>query len=246
MAVTPGSLAGSGGSAGGQDAAPPEAGSGLNADPEQLAYLMYTSGSTGEPKGVAVTQRDVLSLAADRCWRGGAHDRVLVHSPQAFDASTYEVWVPLLSGGQLVVAPGELDPAALEGLISRYRVTGLWLTAWRFLRHRRGGPGQACGRPAKVWTGGGDRPARLGPAGAGALPGHHRGERLRPDRDHHVRDPPRHARRRVARHGADRPAAGQYQGARAGPVPCAGAAGREWGTVRRRAGWRGAIQTSRR
>ncbi|MEU1950091.1 AMP-binding protein, partial [Streptomyces sp. NPDC020125] len=68
--------------------------------PDNALYLMFTSGSTGRPKGVAVRHRDVTALVADRAFAG--HDRVLVHSPQAFDASTYELWVPLLRGGRAV------------------------------------------------------------------------------------------------------------------------------------------------
>ena len=52
--------------------------------PDNVQYLMFTSGSTGAPKGVAVRQRDVAALALDRAFAG--HDRVLVHSPHAFDA----------------------------------------------------------------------------------------------------------------------------------------------------------------
>uniref|UniRef100_UPI003F84846B amino acid adenylation domain-containing protein n=1 Tax=Actinosynnema sp. TaxID=1872144 RepID=UPI003F84846B len=96
--------------------------------PEQLAYVMYTSGSTGTPKGVGVTHRDVVELALDPVWRGGAHERVLLHAPVAFDLSTYELWVPLLSGGCVVVTPpGEFDPAVLHEVITRQRVTALVL-----------------------------------------------------------------------------------------------------------------------
>ncbi|MCT9935417.1 AMP-binding protein, partial [Planotetraspora sp. A-T 1434] len=96
----------------------------LVVDPEQLAYVMYTSGSTGVPKGVAVRHRDVVALVFDRRFDGGALGRVLAHSPMAFDASTYELWVPLLRGGTVVVAPpGELDPATLQGLITTHGVS---------------------------------------------------------------------------------------------------------------------------
>ena len=97
--------------------------------PDQLAYVMFTSGSTGVPKGVAVRHRDVVDLTADRQWRGGAHERVLLHSPHAFDASTYELWVPLLSGGTVVVAaPGGLDDWTLTKAIERHQVTALFIT----------------------------------------------------------------------------------------------------------------------
>ncbi|MEW2115611.1 amino acid adenylation domain-containing protein [Streptomyces sp. NPDC005474] len=101
--------------------------------PDDLAYVMYTSGSTGTPKGVAVAHREVVALALDRRWRGGAHERVLFRSPHAFDASTYELWVPLLNGGLVVVAPpGDLDVPGLARLIGEQRVTGTFLTATLF------------------------------------------------------------------------------------------------------------------
>ncbi|MGW8378384.1 amino acid adenylation domain-containing protein [Streptomyces sp. ODS28] len=100
---------------------------------EQLAYVIYTSGSTGTPKGVAVAQRDVVAFAADRRWRDGAHERLLMHSPHAFDASVYEMWVPLLNGGRVVVAPpSALDAASLRDLVRRHGVTSTFLTAALF------------------------------------------------------------------------------------------------------------------
>ncbi|WLI79036.1 amino acid adenylation domain-containing protein [Kosakonia sp. H02] len=101
--------------------------------PQSLAYIMYTSGSTGKPKGIAVNQQSVVALALDRRWSPEDHQRVLLHSPAAFDASTYEFWVPLLCGGQLIVAPtGELDIDALAQVIIHEKVTALWLTAGLF------------------------------------------------------------------------------------------------------------------
>ncbi|MFE6867216.1 amino acid adenylation domain-containing protein, partial [Kitasatospora sp. NPDC057692] len=101
----------------------------LPVHPDRLAYVMFTSGSTGTPKGVAVRHRDVVDLADDRRWRDGRHERILLHSPHAFDAATYELWAPLLHGGTVVVAPpGTLDATALHALATRHRVTAVFLT----------------------------------------------------------------------------------------------------------------------
>ncbi|MFJ9940165.1 non-ribosomal peptide synthetase [Streptomyces erythrochromogenes] len=102
---------------------------GIPVHPDRLAYVMFTSGSTGTPKGVAVRHRDVVGLAADRRWQDGRHRRILLHSPHAFDAATYELWTPLLSGGTVVVAPpGNLDAAALHAVATRHDVTAVFLT----------------------------------------------------------------------------------------------------------------------
>ncbi|GAA3097400.1 hypothetical protein GCM10010449_21020 [Streptomyces rectiviolaceus] len=126
---------------------------------DQLAYVMHTSGSTGTPKGVAVTHRDVVELAHDRSFAGGAHTRVLVHSPHAFDASTYEMWVPLLSGGTAVVAPaGDLDADTLGKLIVEHGVSALWLTSGLFQLIADEAP-EHLGGVREVWTGGDVVPA---------------------------------------------------------------------------------------
>jgi amino acid adenylation domain-containing protein/non-ribosomal peptide synthase protein (TIGR01720 family) len=101
-------------------------------EPDRLAYVMYTSGSTGRPKGVAVTNRNIVSLAWDRRWRSGAHQRVLFHSPHAFDAATYEVFVPLLSGGQVVIANERLDAPLLRRMVADHGVTSMFITTALF------------------------------------------------------------------------------------------------------------------
>ncbi|MGH3874274.1 MAG: amino acid adenylation domain-containing protein [Pseudonocardiaceae bacterium] len=137
----------------------PGADPGVAVDPEQLAYVMYTSGSTGVPKGVAVRHRDVVALALDRSFGGGGHERVLWHSPPAFDASTYELWVPLLRGGQVVVAPpGDVDGDVLRSMITEYGLTGLWLTAGLFRLIAQDAPDCLAG-VREVWTGGDVVPA---------------------------------------------------------------------------------------
>ncbi|MFI7465078.1 amino acid adenylation domain-containing protein [Nonomuraea sp. NPDC049646] len=121
--------------------------------PGSLAYVMYTSGSTGSPKGVAVTHEDVVSLAWDHRWRGGGHDRVLFHSPHAFDAATYEMWVPLLAGGEVVVAPGDLDARRLRALTAEHGVTGMFVTSALFNLFAEELPECFAGL-REVWTGG--------------------------------------------------------------------------------------------
>ncbi|SFW72623.1 non-ribosomal peptide synthetase [Amycolatopsis australiensis] len=106
---------------------------GTRVHPGQLAYVIHTSGSTGQPKGVAVTQQDVVRLLTDPQWTAERHARVLLLAPYAFDVSAFEIWMPLLHGGQVVVAPpGRLEPPVLRELITRYDITGLHLTAGLF------------------------------------------------------------------------------------------------------------------
>ncbi|MDI6104007.1 amino acid adenylation domain-containing protein [Actinoplanes sp. NEAU-A12] len=116
-----------------RDESGPDHDPGVRPHADNLAYVMHTSGSTGRPKGVAVRHRDIAALAADHRWAGGAHDRVLCRSPHAFDASTYELWVPLLRGGTVVIAPpGEPDVATLARTITDGRVTSAFLTTALF------------------------------------------------------------------------------------------------------------------
>ncbi|MEU0922802.1 non-ribosomal peptide synthetase [Streptomyces malaysiensis] len=149
----------------------PDTDPGIDGHHEQLAYVMYTSGSTGTPKGVAITHHDVLALAFDGAWDSGHHTRVLLHSPQAFDASTYELWVPLLRGGHIVVAPpGELDVQDLARVIVARKVTGLWLTAglFRILAEERP---ECLADVSEVWSGGDVVPAPMVRRVLAACPG---------------------------------------------------------------------------
>ncbi|MDF2813285.1 MAG: hypothetical protein K0S56_4316, partial [Microvirga sp.] len=126
----------------------------VSGHPDHLAYVMYTSGSAGLPKGIAITHRNVLGLAFDRRWQPGHHDRVLLHSPYAFDASTYELWVPLLTGGTIVVAPpGPIDHATLERLVADEHLTGVFITTSLFNLFAEEKPDCFAGLKA-VWTGG--------------------------------------------------------------------------------------------
>ncbi|WP_345624916.1 AMP-binding protein, partial [Streptomyces ziwulingensis] len=115
---------------------------------------MYTSGSSGVPKGVGATHGGVVGLASDGRFGGGAHGCVLWHSPSVFDASSYEVWVPLLRGGCVVVGEGgvELDGRVVREVVGG-GVTGLWLTAGLFGVVAEEDPGCFAGL-GELWVGG--------------------------------------------------------------------------------------------
>nr|WP_276307341.1 non-ribosomal peptide synthetase [Amycolatopsis antarctica] len=121
-------------------------------DPRQPAYVMHTSGSTGAPKGVAVTHQGLVSLARDRRWRE-AHGVVSFHSSPTFDASTYEIWVPLLTGGQIVVTAGELTPERVRTLVAEHGVTAMLVTAALFTYFAAESPDCFAGL-RELWTGG--------------------------------------------------------------------------------------------
>ncbi|MET0133578.1 MAG: amino acid adenylation domain-containing protein [Kibdelosporangium sp.] len=100
--------------------------------PEQLAYITHTSGSTGTPKGVAITHRAVTAFATDQCWREAGQGAVLFSSPLIFDGTTFGVWVPLLGGGRVVVAPpGDRTPSALAEFVKRSGVTSALMIPYR-------------------------------------------------------------------------------------------------------------------
>ncbi|HYX25875.1 MAG TPA: amino acid adenylation domain-containing protein, partial [Thermoanaerobaculia bacterium] len=101
--------------------------------PDHLAYVLFTSGSTGVPKGVAVTHRNVVRLVRETDYLRPGPGSVFLHAaPLTFDASTLEVWGPLLNGGRLVVVPAGFALADVADAVQRHGVDTLWLTAGLF------------------------------------------------------------------------------------------------------------------
>lgn len=99
-----------------------------------LAYIMYTSGSSGRPKGVMIEHRGILRLVCDPNYiTFSPHNRFLQLAPLSFDASTFEIWAALLNGASLVVLPTQ-TPALSEiaEALDSFRVDTLWLTSGLF------------------------------------------------------------------------------------------------------------------
>jgi amino acid adenylation domain-containing protein len=101
---------------------------------DNLAYVMYTSGSSGQPKGVAIPHRGVLRLVCGNHYAQlRAACTLLQLAPIVFDASTFELWGMLLNGGHCVLLPEAVPTtSALQQAISAYGVSTLWLTATLF------------------------------------------------------------------------------------------------------------------
>ncbi|HET7012556.1 MAG TPA: amino acid adenylation domain-containing protein [Streptosporangiaceae bacterium] len=102
------------------------------ATPANVAYVIYTSGSTGQPKGVVVEHRQALSFLTSviDLYQIGPQDAVLQFSSLSFDASVQEMFMPLLAGGRVVLAPPDSlhSPRRLISLLSDHAVTIAVLT----------------------------------------------------------------------------------------------------------------------
>jgi natural product biosynthesis luciferase-like monooxygenase protein/amino acid adenylation domain-containing protein len=108
---------------------------GLSLSAEAIAYVIYTSGSTGTPKGVVVPHRAISRLVINNHYAAfDSNARVAFAANPAFDASTMEVWGPLLHGGRVIVIDADTftDATRFSRAISQHRITVLFLTTALF------------------------------------------------------------------------------------------------------------------
>ena len=108
---------------------------GVVVTPECIAYVTYTSGSTGQPKGVVVPHRAVNHLVLKSNYvQIETTDRIAFAANPAFDASTFEIWGALLNGASVAILPKNavLDTVSLRELLAAQNVTVMFLTTALF------------------------------------------------------------------------------------------------------------------
>jgi amino acid adenylation domain-containing protein len=105
-------------------------------DATDIACLLYTSGTTGEPKGVAINHRNILRLVKNTQYiRLGSDDIMLQFAPITFDASLFEIWGSLLNGARLAIYPVGIPLVEdLAAFIRDSKITVLFLTTSLFRR----------------------------------------------------------------------------------------------------------------
>ncbi|KAF9980757.1 hypothetical protein BGZ75_008023, partial [Mortierella antarctica] len=110
----------------------------LTRSSQDTAYVMYTSGSTGRPKGVLVPHKGIARLVINNGFATiRSDDRVVFAANPAFDASTFEVWAPLLNGGTIVTVDSDTvaDPYRFASVLEQHKITVLFMTPVMLNQH---------------------------------------------------------------------------------------------------------------
>ena len=106
---------------------------------QNLAYIVYTSGSTGKPKGVEVEHRSLVNFLCSMQQEPGisSNDKLLAVTTISFDIAALEIFLPLLTGAEVVLAEADLarDGKALVNLVKQHHITLMQATpaTWKMM-----------------------------------------------------------------------------------------------------------------
>ncbi|MEM9920529.1 MAG: amino acid adenylation domain-containing protein [Bacteroidota bacterium] len=110
----------------------------LDIGADRLAYIMYTSGSTGNPKGVMVKHRNIVRLIVNNDFVPmNASTCILLTGALGFDATTFEIWACLLNGGALHLVSKDqvIDNEKLGDYLEQHQINTMWMTSALFDQH---------------------------------------------------------------------------------------------------------------
>ena len=117
----------------------PKTNPGIAVNANDLAYVLYTSGSTGQPKGVKITHRNLVNFLCSMQSQPGVteDDRLLAITTISFDIAGLELYLPLITGAELIICDNESarDGRLLLDLLKEKKITFMQATpsTWRMI-----------------------------------------------------------------------------------------------------------------